>query len=69
MFRKASPMLENNLGELKTNERLYVCRDYRNKRIEQMIEIKQIKEDDEFQMMPFRPERPSVLTKGLKDSR
>ena len=48
MFRKASPTLEYNLAELKTNERLYVCRDYRNKRIEQMIEIKQIKEDDEF---------------------
>ena len=65
MFRKASPMLENNLAELKTNERLYVCRDDINKRIEQMIETKQIKEDDEFQRMPFRPERPSVLTKGL----
>lgn len=62
-------MLENYLAELKTNERLYVCRDDRNKRIEQMIEIKHEKEDDEFRRISFRPERPSIFTKGLKDSR
>jgi hypothetical protein len=34
-----------------------------------MIEIKQEKEDDEFRRIPFRPERLSVFTKGLKDCR